>query len=274
MFVDLQLEVSMKLSAPVYILKSQAKELKKSQGIPMVEALNLIAKREGFSSWSLLHSKSDDLLPTRREDVLGFFNPGDLVLIGGRPSMGKTNFTISLFVQAIRQIASKHFLFTLEEIHKAVARRMACYDESIGKSDEKFSLDYSNEISAGYIIEKTKNQISQSSVVVVDYLQLLDHKRSNPPLQEQIEMLKVFAKEKGCILILISQIRREIESRLDKRPNLEDIKLFNPLDLNLFNKILFLYRSAQRPNEAEVIFRQPVNHDFKIIWDDALIRFF
>jgi replicative DNA helicase len=274
MFVDHQLEVSMKLSAPIYILKSHAKELKKNQDIPMIEALNLVAKREGFSSWSLLYSKSNNLLPTRRQDVLGYFNPGDLVLIGGRPSLGKTNFTISLFVQAIQKIASKHFLFSLEEIHKDIAGRMAYYDKSIGMSDEKFSLDYSNEISAGYIIGKTKNDISQSSVVVVDYLQLLDHKRSNPPLQEQIEMLKIFAKEKGCILIFISQIMREIELRMDKRPNLKDIKLVNPLDLNLFNKILFLYRSTQHPNDAEVIFRQPVNHVFKIIWDDALNRFF
>jgi cell division protein FtsB len=47
----------MKLSAPVHVLKDQAKKLKREQSISMIDALNSIAKREGFSSWSLLQSK-------------------------------------------------------------------------------------------------------------------------------------------------------------------------------------------------------------------------
>ena len=92
----------MKLSAPIYVLKSQAKELKRTKQITMVEALNQIAQREGFSSWSLLQSKAKDLYPRVREDILGYLNPGDLFLIASRPGLGKTTLADSLPLRTIR----------------------------------------------------------------------------------------------------------------------------------------------------------------------------
>ena len=60
----------MKLSAPIHVLKSQAKSLKKVELITMTEALNKIATQEGFSSWSLLQSKRDSVLPNSYDEVL------------------------------------------------------------------------------------------------------------------------------------------------------------------------------------------------------------
>lgn len=263
----------MKLSAPIFVLKKQAKELTREQSIPLNKALDIIAKKEGYNSWSLLQAKNEDPLPSSYGEILDFFNPGDLVLLGGRPAMGKTSFAMGLFVQAIQSIEAKHFLFTLDLTHQEIARRIAGYDESIGQNNERFFLDYSDDICADYIVHKAKDSVSKGSLVIVDYLQLLDQKRSHPPLQEQVKKLKQFAKEKECIIIFLSQVQRSIESRVDKRPKIDDVKLVNPLDLKLFNKALFLHKEAKQVGKVEVLFSRPKRHHLIISWDSKFHRF-
>lgn len=264
----------MKLSAPVHVLKNQAKNLKKSEGISLNRALDLIAQKEGFNSWSLLAKKSLGIYPKRYEDLLGFLNPGDLVVVAARPGYGKTSFTIGLFVKAIQEKRSVSFFFSLSETHMDVARRISVYDETIGQDDSVFRLDYSNEISADYIIERTQKEISKNSVIIVDYLQLLDEKRTNPPVQEQVEKLKAYAKQKGCIIIFLSQVKREIEYRNDKSPTLDDLRLPNPLDVKLFNKGILLYRKSFEAEEVTVTIECGRKHQFQICWDQTKARFY
>jgi replicative DNA helicase len=230
----------MKLSAPIYILKSQAKELKRTLQITMTEALNQIAQREGYSSWSLLQSKAKDLLPKVREDILGYLNPGDLFLLASRPGLGKTKLALQLLIQAFHENKTCCF-FTLEFSKREVAARIAELDETIGETNSKIRFDFSDDISAPYIIRKMQDAALEESVIVIDYLQLLDQQRTKPPLQTQIEELKKFAKEKKCIFIFISQVDRAFEGKVKSRPTLEDIRLPNPLDLKLFNKTMFLH---------------------------------
>jgi len=239
----------MKLSAPIYVLKSQAKELKRTKQITMVEALNQIAQREGYSSWSLLQSKAKDLYPKVREDILGYLNPGDLFLLASRPGLGKTTFALQMLVQAFHENKTCCF-FSLEYNKRDVAARIAELDETIGEVDSKIIFDFSDEISAPYIIDKLKNTALEETVIVIDYLQLLDQQRTKPPLQTQIEDLKKFAKEKKCIFIFISQVDRSFEGKKNSRPSLEDIRLPNPLDLKLFNKSMFLH-------DGKMIFTTP-----------------
>ncbi len=263
----------MKLSSPIHVLKSQAKDLKKSQSISMTEALNKIAEREGHSSWSLLQSKNSNPFPHSYNEVLDFFNEGDLVLIGARPSMGKTSFTIGLLVQAVQKSKAQNYYFTLAEVQRDVAGRIAIYDETIGHNNKFLELDYSNEISADYIIEKTAKNISKGSLIIIDYLQQLDEKRTNPPLEEQVNKLKEYAKENECIIIFISQVKREVENQIDKRPTLQDIRLPNPLDLKLMNKVILLFREKKESKEVDVMFHQPKEHEFKVKWDREKIKF-
>lgn len=257
----------MKLSAPIHVLKSQAQQLRKEKGITNTEALDLIAKKEGFNSWSLLQSKKDDMFPTSYDEILEFFNPGDIVLIGSRPGKGKTVFTIGLLVQAIQKKRAPNYCFSLSEVHKDIAGRIALYDETIGENNPYLGgLDYSNDICADYIIQKTSKTISKNSVIVVDYLQLLDEKRSNPSLQDQVFKLKNYAKEKECIVIFISQINRELENRADKKPTMDDIRLPNPLELKFFNKILLLHKSKEEEQMVDVLFCRPKEFSFKVGW--------
>lgn len=260
----------MKLSAPIHVLKAKAQELKKQKSISNTDALNLIAKSEGYNSWSLLHSEHRDGFPSSYDGILDYFNPGDLVLIGARPSKGKTIFAIGIFVQAIQKKLAKHYCFSLSEVHRDIAGRMAIYDESIGGANKFFELDYSNEISADYIIKKTQKDISKSSVIIVDYLQLLDEKRSNPDLQKQVETLKLYAKEKGCIIIFLSQLDREIENRMDKKPIVGDVRMPNPIDLKIFNKLLMLYKENENQSDVEVLFYRPKEFSLKVNWDKSL----
>lgn len=252
----------MKLSAPIHVLKMQARELKKEKSITMVKALNLIANREGFNSWSLLQNKAGELLPNSFDELFDYLNPGDLILIGGRPGMRKTSLSIGLFVKAIKKNIAKNYFFTLSEVHKDIAGRIALYDENIGSMNENFELDYSNDICADYIINKIGNDVTKNSLIIIDYLQLLDQKRTNDPLQVQVEKLKEFVKKTGCIIVFLSQLNRNVEDRANKYPILEDILLPNPVELSLINKIVLLYIDLTIKTEAEIILLKPRQHKF------------
>lgn len=244
----------MKLSAPIFVLKAQAKKLKRTKSIPMTEALNEIAQREGFSSWSLLQSKAKNMVPKTSEEILEYLNPGDLMLIASRPGLGKTRFTLQLLIQAVRE-GRRCFFFTLEYSRREVASRVAELDESIGENHPKLTFDFSDEISSKYIIRKTKSLIEPGSVIAIDYLQLLDQQRTKPDLQVQIEELKEYAKEQECILVFISQVDRAFEGKGKSRPKLEYIRLPNPLNLKLFNKSMFLHNGKKiftSPSEFEL----------------------
>ncbi len=107
----------------------------------------------------------------------------------------------------------------LAEIHKDIAGRMAIYDELLGQNNEFFELDYSDDICAEYIIERTKGGVSRDSIIVIDYLQLLlDQRRVNPELQVQVDRLSCYAREVGCTIIFLSQSDRSVEYRVDQRP--------------------------------------------------------
>ncbi len=253
MFKNLQLEVSMKLSAPIFILKSQAKALKRTKLITMTEALNSIAQREGFTSWSLLHSQAMNFLPKTREEILTYLNPGDLMLIGARPGVGKTTFSMKIMIQALKE-GRRCYFFTLEYSRREVVQKIVELDETAA-DNAKLTINFSDEISSNYIIQKAKNLTEPGTIIIIDYLQLLDQKRSNPELQIQVEDLKEFAKKQKCILIFISQIDRMFEAKEKIYLGLEDIKLPNPLDLTLFNKIMFLHKEKKffiRPDKFEV----------------------
>lgn len=259
----------MKLSAPIYVLKNQAKLLKKTKSITQIEALNEIAIREGFVSWSLLISKFESVMPKDFFEVLDFLNPNDLVIIGARPGLGKTSFSVGLFVQAIKQKNAKHFFFSLSETHKKIANTIAAYDENIGEDTSRFELNYSNKISADYIIEKTKDQIKEGSLIVIDYLQLLDEKRENPPIEEQVAKLKEYARQSGAIIIFISQVDRKVEYSMNKKLSELDIRLPNPLNLKHFNKI-FLLHSAQSKEDVEVILAGKTTRSFFVKWNGKI----
>ena len=230
----------MKLSAPVHVLKRKAKELKRSRQITLTEALDRIAREEGFASWSLLQSRVNAFVPKTTDDVLDNLFPGDVMLIGARPGLGKTTLALQLLLRAIKQDRTC-FFFTLEFTQQELMAKLSRLDETYDQHNSLLKLDFSDEISSSYIITQTRDIIQEGSLVAVDYLQLLDQQRSKPALQNQIEEVKMYARETNSIFIFISQIDRAFEQKGHARPSLGDVRLPNPLDLGLFNKSMFAH---------------------------------
>ena len=87
---------------------------------------------------------------------------------------------------------------------------------------------------------------TRGGIVVVDYLQVLDQKRNTPELADQVRALKAFARARGLIITLISQIHRSYDPCAKPCPDLTDVRLPNPLDLSLLNKTCFLNNGEVR----------------------------
>ena len=224
------------LSAPIYQLKRKAKLLSREEKFPLHQALDRIAAGEGFASWSLLVAKAPAAAPA--EKLFARLSPGDLVLVGARPGHGKTLMSLQLAVEAMKSGHHGAF-FTLEYTEKDIVDRFRAIGAEPARFDKLFKFDSSDAISAAYIVEALE-KATRGTLVVIDYLQLLDQRRENPELTAQVRVLKSFARERGLILVFISQIDRAYDPSKKPCPDLSDVRLPNPLDLSLFNKTCFL----------------------------------
>ena len=226
----------MQLSAPVHLLKRQAKTLARQARIPLHQALDQIAQREGYNAWSLLAARARP--SNLGERLLGQLSQGELVLLGARPGQGKTLLGLELTVAAM-QAGNRAFFFTLEYTASDLADCFARINVDANTYTSQFVFDNTDAICASYIIQQLADQ-PPGTLAVVDYLQLLDQKREHPNLQTQIRALKAFAQERSITLVFISQIDRRFETSEQSMPTLTDVRLPNPLELGLFNKACFL----------------------------------
>ena len=225
----------MNLSVPIYNLKQQAKVISRTKGIPLHQALDQVANKEGFSRWSLLTAQKSD---TSVKSIISRMPFGELILVGARPGHGKTKFSLELAIEAMKS-GHKGVFFTLEYNETDILNRFKSVEVDLTDFHDKFELYVSDSINAEYIISKLSTAPS-GTLVVIDYLQLLDQKRNNPELMVQVLALKAFAKKQDLRIIFISQIDRSFNSSTDVCPSFNDVRLPNPLDLSLFNKACFI----------------------------------
>lgn len=226
----------MKLSVPIYQLKRDAKRRAREEGIPLHTALDRVAEAEGYSGWSLLAARYAQSSPVAK--LHGRLQAGELVLVGARPGQGKTLLALELAAEAAKAGGQSMF-FTLEYTDKEVLERLRAIGQEPEKLGSRFGFDCSDRISADYMIDKL-GQAARGTLVVVDYLQLLDQRRENPPLAVQVKALKAFAEARGLVIVFISQIDRSYDPAEKPHPDLSDVRLPNPLDLGLFTKSWFL----------------------------------
>lgn len=227
----------MKLSSPIYKLKRQAKLLSRDSQIRHHEALNHVAKTEGFKDWSHLAANYAKATPARA--ILQQTNFGDMVLIAARAGHGKTLLGLELAALA-GEMSRRGFFFTLDYNDRDVWDRFGTLGIDPKASAHPVEVDTSDDICAAHIVERLSG-VARGALVVVDYLQVLDQRRSTPPLEEQLWMLKKFAAENGAVIVLLSQIDRSFELMDKPIPSLDDIRLPNHVDLSIFDKRCFLH---------------------------------
>jgi len=219
----------------------------------------------------------------------GGHQPGDLVVIAARPSMGKTSLAIQFAEYAAYKQKRPTLFVSLEMANVALAARMvasiARVDsrkltgdkekvESLTDSDwsrvseamETFnngSLDLIEDPSLGTIsairseARKMARENGGVGLVVVDYLQLMGSASGDSQsdenraaqLGEITRGLKLLGKELGCPVIALSQLNRNVENRNDKRPMMSDIRESGAIEQDA-DVIMFVYRDEYYYKEA------------------------
>ncbi|KAJ55652.1 hypothetical protein ACMU_13250 [Actibacterium mucosum KCTC 23349] len=233
----------MSLSSPIFALKREARQIGRRQNMPLHAALNAVARREGYRSWSHLsdNQKATDPLWT----LLNTTGDGGLFLLGGRPGHGKTLLALRLLDQAARNSGNATF-FTLDYSVPQVSNRL----EPLGlATPPRFDMDVSDNITAAYVAEQMDAQ-GGPSVGVIDYLQVLDQNRSTPPLANQVRELANHVARTRDTIVVLSQVDRQFDAKNSTMPTPEDIRQPNPFDLQAFDAIVLLH------NDQVQVFKQ------------------
>jgi replicative DNA helicase len=160
---------------------------------------------------------------------------------GWQAGQGKTLLSLELAVEAMRRGRSVAF-FTLEYTQSQVRGCLRELGEDPAEFGSPLRIDTSDQISAAYVIAELASA-EPGTVVVVDYLQLLDQKRENAVLSEQVAALRSFARERGLIIVCLSQLDRTFEGSGRHVPRVTDVRLPNPVDLSLFSKVCFIHEN-------------------------------
>ncbi|MEO5807127.1 DNA helicase [Devosia sp.] len=233
----------MHLSAPIYQLKRHARRMAREHSIPLNQALDRVAAEQGYTQWSLLAARHEATTPAAK--LYQTMQPGDLVLVAARPRQGKTLLALELAAEAARSSGKTGAFFTLEYTDKDVLVRLQAIGCDPAQFDGRLSFDCSDAICADYIIEKMQD-VAPSALIVVDYLQLLDQRREHQSIGLQIRALKAFANANRLMMVFIAQVDRSYDPTVKAIPDLDDVRLPNPLDLTLFNRTCFLHQGEIR----------------------------
>jgi len=233
---DLKIGGTMSISAPIHELKSKAKSRKKQHNLSLCKAQNQIARIEGYQNWPHLVSSNSKPIETMKQ-VFDFFQPGDLILLAAIPKIHKTRVACR-FLKHFHRANETSFYFSLCETRATVSKRLSeIFNLEEGPAVNIFDEEDMNDERIIHLVSKCANSL-EGSFCVVDYLQLLDQKRSNPDLASQIRTLGRFTKENQCYFLFTSQLNRNCQNS-GKTPEWKDIRLPNPIDSRAFNKILF-----------------------------------
>ncbi len=194
----------------------------------------------------------------------------DLIIVAGRPSMGKTSFALNIAQHAAVEHGIPVAIFSLEMSREQLAMRMLCADARVDAqavrtgrlSDADWQrLTYAaNRLSKAPIFiddtpaigvlelrAKARRLMAEHGLglIIVDYLQLMRgrerRERREQEISEISSSLKAMAKELNVPLVALSQLNLRVEERPDKRPQLSDLRESGAIEQDA-DVIIFIYR--------------------------------
>ena len=219
--------------------------------------------------------------------------PSDLIIVAGRPSMGKSAFATAICEHVGINLKKPVVVFSLEMSKEQLVQRMLCSHARVdaqkvrtgylshqdwpkltnaaGKlSDAPIFIDDSPgqtvlEIRAKARRLKMKHNIS---LIIIDYLQLMQGAKSTESRQQEISeisrSLKALARELRVPVIAVSQLSRAVEQRTGNRPQLSDLRESGAIEQDA-DVVVFLFReeyyqpSEENKNKAEAIIAKQRN---------------
>ncbi len=225
------------------------------------------------------------------DDKLGGLHQSDLIIIAGRPSMGKTSLATNIAFNAAKNIQDKGkdssvAFFSLEMSSEQLSTRILSEQARIGSndirrgriSDEQFDqfletskniselplfIDETPAISIAAMSNRARRikRLKGLDLIVVDYIQLMKGtgNQKDGRVQEISQItqgLKAIAKELGVPVLALSQLSRQVEQRDDHKPQLSDLRESGSIEQDA-DVVMFVYRegyylSRKEPREATV----------------------
>lgn len=206
------------------------------------------------------------------DDRLGPMNPGQLILVAGRPSMGKTAFGVgNVAMHAALEQGKRVAIFSVETDPAGMMSRIMAAEGSVNMTrarkrrafgDDEYPrmahaagrlraapvfLDHTPGLTVDQMrarLRKAEAQSGAMDLIVVDYLQLMSHPRAKSRYEEVSNIgmgLKRIASEFGAAVLALAQLSRAVEQRPDKRPLMSDLRESGTLEQDA-DAILLLYR--------------------------------
>jgi len=227
------------------------------------------------------------------DDITTGFQPSELIVVAGRPGMGKTAFCMSIaqYVSIYKNIPVA--IFSLEMSKSQLVQRMLCSEARIDShnlrkgrlveadwaplsmaagrlSSSSIFIDDTAGISCLEIRAKARRLKAQCSLglVIVDYLQLMQTAGKVENRQQEISeisrSLKGLARELNVPVVAVSQLSRAVEQREERRPRLSDLRESGAIEQDA-DLVIFIYREeyyrpkTEKKGIAEIIISKQRN---------------
>lgn len=238
-----------------------------------------------YDNIEMMHNRVGDItgIPTgftELDRMTAGFQRNDLIIVGARPSVGKTAFALNIAQNVAIKAGENVAIFSLEMGAEQLVMRMLCAEGNIDAqrlrtgslTDEdwgKLTMAMGSLSNAGIFIDDTPGvrvndirakcrRLKQEhglGMILIDYLQLiLGSGRSGENRQQEVSeisrALKQLARELEVPVIALSQLSRGVEQRQDKRPMMSDIRESGSIEQDA-DIVAFLYRDDYYDKESE-----------------------
>lgn len=252
----------------------------------MLEELNInsekrtVSLKEAFVKF--FNEQNNELLTSGYEEldkITGGFERGDLIILAGRPAMGKSVMGVN-FALALARLGISCLIITLEMNQSQVARRILANLASVNVTKLKHKNLSEYDISAldqatthakdfpiyindqgSITLPKIRYEIKKFAAkgvkfVMIDYIQLIKHQAKGGSVERVTEIsnaLKAMAMEFNVVILGLSQLSRAVEQREDKRPQLSDLRESGSIEQDA-NMVIFAFRpeyylERQKPDD-------------------------